>query len=102
MLLATVLIRVLIVTGQTDLPYHDWRESVPFLRQELGKTGRLDIRVLEEPRGLNRSALAGYDVLLWHYNGPRLPREAEQAVEEFVSSGKGFVSFHGVTYAAPT
>lgn len=100
MLLATVLIRVLIVTGQTDLPYHDWRESVPFLRQELGRTGRFDIRVLEEPRGLNRNALAGYDVLLWHYNGPRLPREAEKAVEEFVASGRGFVSFHGVTYGA--
>jgi type 1 glutamine amidotransferase len=100
MLLATVLIRVLIVTGQTDLPYHDWRESVPFLRAELSKCARFDIRVLEEPRGLNRAALAGYDVILWHYNGPRLPREAEQAVEEFVASGKGFVSFHGVTYGA--
>jgi type 1 glutamine amidotransferase len=100
MLLATVLIRVLIVTGQTDLPYHDWRESAPFLRAELSKSGRFDIRVLEEPRGLNRAALDGYDVILWHYNGPRLPREAEQAVEDFVASGKGFVSFHGVTYGA--
>ena len=100
MLVATVLIRVLLVTGQTDLPYHDWRESAPFLRAELEKTGRFDIRVLEEPRALNRGALAGYDVILWHYNGPRLPREAEQAVEEFVAAGKGFVSFHGVTYGA--
>jgi type 1 glutamine amidotransferase len=100
MLLATVLIRVLLVTGQTDLPYHDWRESAPFLRAQLEKTGRFDIRVLEEPRGLSRAALDGYDVLLWHYNGPRLPREAEQAVEEFVAAGKGFVSFHGVTYGA--
>ncbi len=100
MLLATVLIHVLIVTGQTDLPYHDWRESAPFLRAELAKTGRFDLRVVEEPRALNRAALAGYDVILWHYNGPRLPREAEQAVEEFVASGRGFVSFHGVTYGA--
>lgn len=53
--------------------------------------------MLEEPRGLNRAAPDGYDVLLWHSNGPRLPREAEQAVEDFVASGKGFVSFHGVT-----
>lgn len=100
MLLATVLIRVLIVTGQTDLPYHDWRESAPFLRAELAKTGRFDLRVVEEPRSLNRAALGGYGAILWHYNGPRLPREAEQAVEEFVASGHGFVSFHGVTYGA--
>ena len=25
-------IRVLFLTGQTDLPYHDWRVSTPFLR----------------------------------------------------------------------
>lgn len=100
MLLAAALIRVLLVTGQTDLPYHDWRESGPFLHVELEKTGRFDIRVVEEPRGLSREALEGYDVILWHYNGPRLPREAERAVEEFVATGKGFVSFHGVTYGA--
>lgn len=100
MLLAEALIRVLLVTGQTDLPYHDWRESAPYLRSELERTGRFEIRVTEEPRGLSRAALAGYDVILWHYNGPRLPSEAEKAVEEFVASGKGFVSFHGVTYGA--
>jgi type 1 glutamine amidotransferase len=100
MLLATVLIRVLIVTGQTDLPYHDWRESVPFLRRHLEETGRFEVRVLKEPRALNRAALEGYDAILWHYNGPRLPRDAEQAVEEFVAAGRGFVSFHGVTYGA--
>lgn len=100
MLLADVLIRVLLVTGQTDLPYHDWRESAPFLRAALERSGRFEIRVVEEPRALSRTALDGYHAILWHYNGPRLPREAEQAVEEFVAGGGGFVSFHGVTYGA--
>jgi hypothetical protein len=100
MLAAAVLIKVLIVTGTTDLPYHDWRESTPFLRAELEKTGRFEIKVAEEPRGLNAAALSGYDVILWHYNGPRLGAVAEQAIESFVHSGKGFVSFHGVTYGA--
>ncbi|MBI4891870.1 MAG: ThuA domain-containing protein [Acidobacteria bacterium] len=100
MLAAAVLIKVLIVTGTTDLPYHDWRVSTPFLRAELSKTGRFEIKVAEEPRGLNAAALAGYDVILWHYNGPRLGQEAESAIEGFVRSGKGFVSFHGVTYGA--
>lgn len=100
MLAAAVLIKVLIVTGTTDLPYHDWRVSTPYLRAELEKTGRFEIKVAEEPRGLNEAALAGYDVILWHYNGPRLGAAAEKAIEGFVRSGKGFVSFHGVTYGA--
>lgn len=99
-LAAAVLIKVLLVTGQTDLPYHDWRVSTPFLRAELEKSGRFEIKVAEEPRGLNAAALTGYDVILWHYNGPRLGPAAEQAIEAFVRSGKGFVSFHGVTYGA--
>lgn len=97
---ATVLIKVLILTGQTDLPYHDWRESTPFLRAELERTGRFHVRVIEEPGSVGAEALNGYDVLLWHYNGPRLAPAAEKAVEDFVASGRGFVSFHGVTYGA--
>jgi type 1 glutamine amidotransferase len=96
--LAADKVRVLVVTGQTDLPYHNWRESVPFLRAELERSGRFDVKVTEEPNALNDSALAAYDVILLHYNGPRWPAAAEQAVEHFVASGKGLVSFHGVSY----
>jgi type 1 glutamine amidotransferase len=96
--LAADKVRVLVVTGQTDLPYHNWRESVPFLRAELERSGRFEVKVTEEPNGLNAGALAAYDVILLHYNGPRWPAAAEQAVEQFVASGKGLVSFHGVSY----
>ena len=91
-------IRVLFLTGQTDLPYHDWRVSTPFLRGVLAGTGRFDVKVLEEVRGVTPATLAGTDVLVLNYNGPRWGDATETAIEEFVKSGKGLVSFHGVTY----
>ena len=91
-------LHVLFLTGQSDLPYHDWRISTPFLRDVLSKTGRFDVKVIEDARGLTPASLAGYDVLILNYNGPRWSRQTEAAVEDFVKSGKGLVSFHGLTY----
>lgn len=90
--------RVLILTGASDLPYHDWRVSTPYLRAVLEGAGRFDVKVSEEVRGLTASGLSGYDVLVLNYNGHRWGTGAEAAIEEFVRSGKGLVSFHGVTY----
>jgi type 1 glutamine amidotransferase len=89
---------VLIITGQTDLPFHDWKESTPVLRGILERTGKFEVRISEEPRGITSAALAGYDAILVHYNGPRWGREAEKAVEEFVRGGKGMISLHQVGY----
>lgn len=91
-------IRVLILTGQTDLPYHDWRQTTPFLRSTLENTGRFDVHVLEEVAGATARTLAPYDVLLLNYNGPRWCEDTERAIEEFVRGGKGLVAFHGVSY----
>lgn len=91
-------VRVLFLTGETDLPYHDWRVTTPFLRNVLTDTGRFEVKVLEDVRGMTARSLSGYDVLVLNYNGPRWGKEAETAVEEFVRSGKGLISLHGVTY----
>ncbi len=91
-------VRVLFLTGDSDVQYHDWRQSTPFLKQALEQTGRFACDVNEKPAGLTPSALAPYDVVIIHYNGPRWGAEAERTVEEFVRSGKGMVSIHGVTY----
>jgi type 1 glutamine amidotransferase len=90
--------RILIITGQSDYPYHDWRSTTPFLEKLLADTGRFEVRVIEEPRGITRDALAQFDAVLLNYNGPRWGAQAEAALEEFVRSGKGMVSLHGVTY----
>lgn len=91
-------VRVLMITGETDLPHHDWRVTAPFLRQALEDCGRFEVKVLEEPRGLTAPTLAPYDVLLLHYNGPRWGGSSEAAVEEFIRSGKGMIAVHGVSY----
>jgi uncharacterized protein len=91
-------VKVLVLTGQSDTQYHDWRESTPFLRDFLEGTGAFEVRVVEAPSGITAQTLEPYDVLFIHYNGPRWGAGTEQAVEEFVRSGKGMVSIHGVTY----
>jgi type 1 glutamine amidotransferase len=62
-------------------------------------TGRFDVRVDEEPTGITSATLAPYDVVILNYNGPRLGRVAEEALENFVRSGKGLVGLHGANWA---
>jgi type 1 glutamine amidotransferase len=97
-LLAAPPARILIVTGQSDIQYHDWRATTPFLRKVLENTGRFEVRVVEQANALTPEALAEYDAVLLNYNGPRWGTRAEAALDEFVRSGKGLVTFHGVTY----
>ncbi len=88
-------IRVLILSGRNN---HDWRSTTPYLRHVLEATGRFDVRVTEEPQALNAETLRPYDVLVSNYCGPRWGQTAEQAVEQFVSSGKGLVVIHAASY----
>ena len=52
-------IRVLVLTGESDSQYHDWRSTTPFLEGLLEKTGRFDVHVEEEVRGITAATLAG-------------------------------------------
>lgn len=96
----TAQVRVVILTGASDLPYHHWRESTGFLRDMLERTGRFDVKVIEEVRGITPATLEPFDVAVLNYNGPRWGASAESALESFVRGGRGLVSFHGVTYGA--
>jgi type 1 glutamine amidotransferase len=98
MKICCALLRILLVTGQTDEPYHHWRETTPVIREGLERTGKFEVRVMEEPRGITAAALEGYDVVVLNYNGPRFPAAAESALETFVRSGHGFVAFHQAAY----
>ncbi|HSU30922.1 MAG TPA: ThuA domain-containing protein [Bryobacteraceae bacterium] len=89
-------IRVLILSGQNN---HDWRSTTPFLRKLLLNTGRFDVRVNEEPTGMTAETLAIYDVVVLDYNGPRWGRTAENALADFIRSGKGLVGVHGANWA---
>jgi type 1 glutamine amidotransferase len=95
---ATPRLKALILTGEIDSQYHDWRASTVFLRDLLERTGRFDVRVEEQVAGISADTLKPYDLLIVNYNGPRWGTAAEAAVEQFVRQGKGLISFHGVTY----
>jgi type 1 glutamine amidotransferase len=90
------LLRVLILSGHNN---HKWRDTTPFLKKLLEKTGRFDVRVCEEPAGISSTTLAPYHVLVNDYGGPRWGNLTETAVEEFIRSGKGMVVVHGAIYS---
>lgn len=91
-------LHALILTGASDAPYHDWCQSAPFLRGVLERSGRFDVKVIEQVPGITAATLAPFDVLVLDYNGPRFGAPTEQAIEEFVGSGKGLISFHAASY----
>jgi uncharacterized protein len=91
-------VRGLILTGESDTQYHNWRVSTPFLRNLLESTGRFEVKVEEQPAGITVDTLRPFDLIVLNYMGPRWGAGSEAAVAEFVRGGKGILSFHGVTY----
>ena len=71
----------LILTGQN---VHDWRGTTPVLEQQLEATGRFEVRVIEEVRGIGPETLAPYGVAVVNYckRGPqdRWKEKAQAAV----------------------
>lgn len=91
-------IRTLLITGN-DVAGHDWRRVSPQLKRALEESGRFDVKVTEEPRGITARTFEGYDLAVLNYYDQRDPAKrwgeaAEKALEDFVRSGKGLVMFH--------
>lgn len=96
-------LQALIVTGQHSAS-HMWRETTPELRKALEETGRFDVRVTEEFRGIRPSTLASYDVLILNYSNGRDEQlawgaKSQDAVQDFVRVGKGLVLYHSALSA---
>jgi uncharacterized protein len=101
-------IQVLIVTGQLSAE-HDPKTS-QMLRRMLESTGRFKVRITEEFRGATSETLSYYDLLILNYDGdfpfsahPPIPLGArsEQAILEFVMSGKGVIFHHSAVWTSP-
>jgi hypothetical protein len=89
-------LQVLLISGQN---LHDWRTVNPLLRKALEDTGRFEVRIDEEFRGAGPETLAPYDVVVlnysdWKKGGLRWGARADQALVDFVKSGKGLVVYH--------
>ena len=94
-------LQVLIITGQNG---HDWRGTTPYLRKALEDTGKFEVRVTEEFRGAGPETLAPYDLVVLNYfdrNNKALAwgDRANNALLDFVRSGKGLVMYHFSTAA---
>jgi uncharacterized protein len=89
-------IQTLIITGQNG---HDWRGTTPLLRKALEDTGRFAVRVTEEFRGCGPETLAPYDLVVLNYYEMKKPElrwgdRADNALLDFIRSGKGVVVYH--------
>ncbi len=89
-------IQALIITGQNG---HDWRATTPVMRKILEDTGRFEVRVTEEFRGAGPETLAPYELVILNYYERRRPElrwgeRADNALLNFVRSGKGLVMYH--------
>ena len=90
-------IRVLILSGSSDYA-HPWLTTTIYLQQALMDTGRFDVKIEEEVRGITAATLANYDVLLNYYQGPRWGDATEKAVDDFLKSGKGMFAMHAALF----
>ena len=89
-------LQALIITGQNG---HDWRGTSPVLRKILEDSGKFAVRVTEEFRGAGPETLASYDLVVLNYYEMRKPElrwgdRADNALLDFVRSGKGLVVYH--------
>lgn len=98
-------IRVLILSGQNN---HDWKATTPKLVAILKESGRLDVRVTEEPGRLTAALLGSFDVLLSNWNAFGLderaaewPEETKRAYLDFVRQGRGHVVVHAGSASFP-
>ncbi len=101
-------IQVLIISGQLS-GEHDPKVN-QMLRRMLESTGRFKVKITEEFRGATDETLAPYDLAILNYDGDfpfsghdaiPLGHQAEQALINFVRSGKGIVFHHSSIFSTP-
>ena len=93
----------LIVTGQNN---HDWKMSVPILKQTLEDTGLFTVDIATSPAAGEdmsgfRPDFAAYDLLVLDYNGDSWCEAAKAAFLDYVRTGGGVVIYHAADNAFP-
>jgi hypothetical protein len=94
-------LNVLLITGH-DHFHHRWRRAAVLTRETLERSGLFDVAITEEFRGAGPETLEPYDCVLVAYFGAVTPGEperrwgqaSEQALFDFVRSGRGVVLSH--------
>lgn len=94
-------IQVLIVSGR-DHFHHRWRSASARLREILEEKPHFEVRITEAFEGATDATLHGYDVVVLNYFGAMRPmaeerrwgKQTEQALFNFVKSGRGLTVTH--------
>jgi len=94
-------LQVLLITGH-DHFHHRWRRSAELIRETLEAAGIFDVRITEEFRDAAPGTLEPYDGVVVSYFGAVVPGQtekrwgdrAEEALFDFVRSGRGIVVHH--------
>lgn len=89
-------VRVMIVTG-VDYPGHPWRTQALELRNALGASKKIDVRLADDIEVLGTDLIFDYDVLLLNFkNYDPLKREdaAKKNLLRFITEGGGLMYFH--------
>src|SRR5690242_6672266 len=91
-------IKVLLVTGDDVLPYHNWQETSAATRDLLTACKKFDVKVCEDAGILESNAsLQRYDLIfldLFNAKTPTLTPTARENLIAFVKGGKGFALSH--------
>jgi uncharacterized protein len=91
--------RLLLITG-TD-QFHDWRASLPTLREDLEKGG-FQVVVTEDPWVLTTPGMKAYDgIVMQAYPAARWPAPVEQALVGLVKGGMGIGIVHSADNSFP-
>jgi len=97
-------VKVLLLSGGAR-QHHGYREQALVLSRGLEDSGRYEVTICEDGNILTSPGMAKYDVLIVHVDRRdpefKFTMEQQQALLDFVRSGKGYVSIHGGDNAAP-
>ncbi len=99
-------IRVMILTGESAGPYHNWRLTTPVLKEELEETGLFDVTVVTAPPssedlGNFHPDFSKYQVIVMNYDAPDWPANLRAEFEKYVRDGGGLVIVHAADNAFP-
>jgi type 1 glutamine amidotransferase len=95
--------KVLLLTGGRR-HHHGYREQALYLSRTLENTGRFQVTICEDAAILETPAMSKYDMLI--VNADRRDEEfkfsisQQEAIFNYVRSGRGYVSIHGADNAA--
>jgi type 1 glutamine amidotransferase len=101
-------IRVMLLDGESDGPYHKWQATTPVLKKQLDETGLFQTDVVTAPPADGdfskfKPEFGKYQVVVFNYNAPdeRWPADVKASFEKYMKDGGGLVLVHAACVGFP-